>query len=55
MNYKQHNKQLIREIKSLRLELKRANRFKELYLSKWDKSEERARALYRELYGKDPK
>jgi hypothetical protein len=41
------------EIVRLREELKTANQFKELYLSKWEKWEARARALYRELHGKD--
>lgn len=42
-----------KEIKRLKQELKTANQFKELYLSKWEKWEERARSLYREVHGKD--
>lgn len=53
MNYKQQNKQLKRELKRLKQELKTANQFGNLYLQKWEKWEERSRALYRELHGKD--
>lgn len=53
MNYKQHNKQLIRELKHLKKELHSANLFKDLHLQKWETWEERARSLYRELHGKD--
>lgn len=53
MDYKQQNKKLNRELKRLKQELKAANQFKDLYLQKWEKWEERARDLYRELHGKE--
>lgn len=53
MNYAQQNKQLKRELKRLKQELKTANLFKDLHLQKWEKWEERARSLYRELHGKE--
>lgn len=53
MNYKQHNKQLMRKLKHLRKELHSVNLFKDLYLQKWEKWEERAKELYRQVHGKD--
>lgn len=53
MNYKQQNKQLKRELNRLKKELQTANLFKDLHLQKWEKWEERARSLYREIHGKE--
>lgn len=41
------------EIARLKGELRSAEQFKELYRNKWEKWEERARSLYREVHGKD--
>lgn len=54
MTYKHHNKQLLRQIKRLQKELKSANQFKDLYRDKWEKWEDRSRALYHEVHGNHP-
>lgn len=55
MDYRQHNKQLKRELKHLKQELQTANKFKEIHLLKREKWEERAKSLYCELHGKEAK
>ena len=46
MDYRQHNKQLKRELKRLK---------QEIHLLKWEKWEECAKSLYCELHGKEAK
>lgn len=53
MEQKQNTKHLMRQIKHLKRELQCAQQFKDLYLSKWEKWEEIARALYQEVHGKE--